>query len=277
MNPGEEDLEPRAPEPLRFYLGVHRPGWLEVSPVRLFVARQAFGAMRALPVARAPWALDSGGFTELNKHGTWTRSAREYAADVRRLRDEVGKLEWAAPQDWMCEPFVTAKTGLTVAEHQRRTVDNFLELRSIAPDLPIATVLQGWRSVGYLDCAELYARAGVDLSAEPVVGVGSVCRRQSTDWLLRVALRLDDLGLRNLHGFGLKKTGLTSLSGQAFRSADSLAWSFHERRERSGLQNDLETALDWRRETLSQVAREGRPVELDVSPEAGIPPRRRRR
>jgi hypothetical protein len=248
--------------PLRFYLGVHRPGWLAEAPCRLFVARQAFGAMARLPRARGPWALDSGGFTELNKHGRWTRTPREYCDDVRRLRDEVGQLEWAAPMDWMCEPVVTAKTGLSVEEHQRRTVDNFLELRSIAPDLPIAPVLQGWLSASYLDCAELYARAGVDLSKEPVVGVGSVCRRQSTDLLLRVTMRLDDLELRNLHGFGLKKTGLIALAGSSFRSADSLAWSFHERREKTGMQNDLPTALDWRREMLGQVARTGyRPIE----------------
>jgi len=88
--------------PLRFYLGVHRPGWLAEAPCRLFVARQAFGAMARLPRARGPWALDSGGFTELNKHGLWTRTPREYCDDVRRLRDEVGQLEWAAPMDWMC-------------------------------------------------------------------------------------------------------------------------------------------------------------------------------
>ncbi len=34
-----------------------------------------------------------------------------------RYRDEIGCLLWAAPQDWMCEPWITAKTGLTVAEH----------------------------------------------------------------------------------------------------------------------------------------------------------------
>lgn len=247
--------------PLRFYLGVHRPRWLEVSPVRLFVARQAFGKLRSLPRARSPWALDSGGFTELNKHGRWTRSAREYVEDVRRLRDEVGLLEWAAPQDWMCEEVVLRKTGLTVDEHQRRTVANFLELRALAPDLPIAPVLQGWTSASYLDCAELYERAGVDLSAEPVVGVGSVCRRQDTHLLLRVAIRLEDLGLRNLHGFGLKKTGLTSISGSVFRSADSLAWSLNERKNRTGLQNDFDTALAWREEVLNAAERSGRVLE----------------
>ncbi len=34
-----------------------------------------------------------------------------------RYRDEIGCLLWAAPHDWMCEPWITAKTGLTVAEH----------------------------------------------------------------------------------------------------------------------------------------------------------------
>jgi hypothetical protein len=248
------------PAPLRFYLGVHRPRWLAISDVRLFIARQAFGKMTKLPRARSPWALDSGGFTELNKHGRWTRTAREYVDDVRRLRDEVGQLEWAAPQDWMCEEFVIRKTGLSVEEHQRRTVDNFVELRSMAPDLPIAPVLQGWTSGSYLECAELYERAGVNLSAEAVVGVGSVCRRQSTDLLHRVAMRLDDLGLTNLHGFGLKKTGLRSWSGAVFRSADSLAWSFSERRQGTGMQNDFDTALAWREEMLTQVERV-RPVE----------------
>ena len=44
----------------------------------------------------------------------------------------------------MCEPFMLAKTGLTVAEHQARTVANYLELRSLAPELPFVPVLQGW-------------------------------------------------------------------------------------------------------------------------------------
>ncbi len=46
----------------------------------------------------------------------------------------------------MCEPIVIhggqagpirfAGTGLTVAEHQRRTVTNYAQLRDLAPDLP---------------------------------------------------------------------------------------------------------------------------------------------
>jgi hypothetical protein len=31
--------------------------------------------------------------------------------------------------DWMCEPFMLAKTGLSVREHQQRTVTNYLNPR----------------------------------------------------------------------------------------------------------------------------------------------------
>ena len=91
---------------------------------------------RRLPRAATGWALDSGGFTELRLHGGWRTSAVEYVSAVRRYRDEIGNLEWAAPQNWMCEPFMSAKTGLTVREHQVRTVSNDLHLRHLAPDLP---------------------------------------------------------------------------------------------------------------------------------------------
>src|SRR5205807_2659774 len=112
------------------------------------------------------WALDSGGFTELRLHGGWLTTAAAYVAAVRRYRDEIGRLEWAAPMDWMCEPFMLAKTGLTVAEHQERTVANYLELRSLAPDLPFVPVLQGWSRDDYRRCATPYEKAGVDLAAE---------------------------------------------------------------------------------------------------------------
>lgn len=52
--------------------------------------------------------------------------------------------------EWLCEPWMVAKTGLTVAEHQRRTVDNLVQLRGLAPDLPIVPVVQGWTVADYL-------------------------------------------------------------------------------------------------------------------------------
>lgn len=110
----------------------------------------------------------------------------------------------------MCEPFMLQHTGLTVAAHQRRTVDNFICLRSLAPDLPIIPVLQGWHASDYLRCADRYAAAGIELAAEPVVGLGSVCRRQTTAEIDVITDLLAGLGLR-LHGFGVKITGLGAL------------------------------------------------------------------
>src|SRR5262249_10265542 len=144
-------------------------------------------------------------------------------------RDEIGGLRWAAPQDFMCEPYVLAKTGLTIAEHQRRTVASFLDLRDRAPDLPFIPVLQGWTLDDYRRCIELYARVGTDLTRAPVVGLGSVCRRQATAELETITRTLAGLGIR-LHGFGVKTGGLDRY-GRFLVSADSMAWSFAARRK----------------------------------------------
>jgi len=59
-------------------------------------------------------------------------------------------------------------------------VDNLICLRDLAPDLPIIPVLQGWTVADYLRCADLYDHRGINLAAEPLVGLGSVCRRPAT-------------------------------------------------------------------------------------------------
>jgi len=48
------------------------------------------------------------------------------------------------------------RPGLTVAEHQARTVANYLELHSLAPELPFVPVLQGWSLDDCHRCVELY-------------------------------------------------------------------------------------------------------------------------
>jgi hypothetical protein len=243
-----------------FYLGTHKAAWLARTDVPLFVSRRTLAPMRSLPRARGRWALDSGGFTELALHGRWTVPAAQYAAEVRRFRDEIGGLAWAAPQDWMCEHQMLARTGLTVAEHQRRTTANLLELRAIAPEVPWIPVLQGWTLGDYLDHVEAYERAGVDLVGEPTVGVGTVCRRQSTLSVGNMLAMLAADGLR-LHGFGFKVTGLRA-SGAHLVSADSLAWSMHARRREpiaghthKNCANCIEYALGWRDDLLASMAR----------------------
>lgn len=269
-----------APDPSagpRLYLGTHHPGWLSHAGVPLCVSRRTLAPMKRLPRAAASWALDSGGFTELQMFGQWTISAVEYIGMVRRFQAEIGRLDWAAPQDWMCEiPVINGLvrrkrgnrpssintstwrawavtagpqlaqavaeadllgdaaevvfhgTGLSVEEHQRRTIENFLELRARAPDVPWAPVLQGWSLWDYWRHIEDYQRAGVNLRDEPIVGVGSVCRRQGTSEAGMIFSSLQAEGLR-LHGFGVKTLGLRSF-GHCVASVDFLSWSDYWRR-----------------------------------------------
>src|SRR5262245_57598707 len=111
-----------------FYLGTHKPQWLKRTSVPLFVSRVTLSERKAWPRALGPWALDSGGFTELERNHGWEMSPEEYVRFVRRCRDEIGNMVWAAPQDWMCEPHMLQNTGRTVAEHIRLTVENLLVL-----------------------------------------------------------------------------------------------------------------------------------------------------
>jgi hypothetical protein len=215
---------------LRFFLGTHQPGWLVTARVPMFISDRRLRSYRRAPRAAGPWALDSGGFTELTQHGTWDNGPTpvEYAARVRRYADEVGHLLWAAPQDWMCEPVITARTGLSVVEHQARTVDNFVQLRELAPQVPFIPVVQGWTVGDYVACVQRYTAAGIDLTTAELVGVGSVCRRQGTAAAEQILTVLHECGLHRLHGFGFKVAGLRR-AGHLLVSADSMAWSFAAR------------------------------------------------
>lgn len=216
---------------MRFYLGTHEPTWLNRSHVPLFVSylRLRHRCINKLPRAKAPWALDSAGFSVLNKHGHYPWTPEEYARDVRRYDTQIGLLDWVACMDWMCEEVVLKKTGLTVLDHQRCTVRSYLDLRDIAPDLPWVPVLQGYTHVQYLRCLDLYAQHGHDLTDGRLVGIGSVCRRQATDEAEAIIFGLHRRGVR-LHGFGFKTLGVERVA-HALASADSLAWSDAARKE----------------------------------------------
>lgn len=205
-----------------FYLGTHQPHWLERSTAPLFVSHRRLAGRKKLPVATTDWALDSGGFTELKLYGRWTVDEDEYCENVERFLS-IGRMQWAAPQDWMCEPDMLARTGLSVREHQERTVQNYLNLRSRAPHLPFVPTLQGYTLAEYQHCAELYQSAGVDLESLALVAIGSVCRRQQTQGGREVVQHFSRRGLR-LHAFGLKVDGVAEVA-YLLASSDSMAWS----------------------------------------------------
>ncbi len=240
---------------MRFWLGTHETSWLERLDVPLFISHRRLALRkRRLPVARTAWALDSGGFTELGKFNGWRTTVNEYVAAVERYQTEIGRLAWAAPMDWMCEPTMLASTGLTVREHQARTVANYLELCGRGPFIP---VLQGWTEADYHACVELYDDAGVDLRVEPLVGLGTVCRRHASAEAAAIIAAMANYGLA-LHGFGVKSAGVARCA-HLLASADSMAWSTrgrmawqHERRQlcggghRGSCANCADWALVWR-------------------------------
>jgi len=218
----------------KFYLGTHKPHWLWTpgftDGLPLFISRVTLSLKVNLKPALGPWALDSGGFSALSKDGKWNITAEEYVAEVRRYRAEIGNMDFAAIMDWMCEPDILEKTGLTVKQHQERTIASYWELVKLAPEIPWMPVIQGWTKEDYLECVEMYRESGLDLSKLPRVGIGSVCRRQDTNEVEDIIKRLSVAGIK-LHGFGFKKLGLKRV-GEYLASSDSMAWSFCARRDK---------------------------------------------
>lgn len=276
-------------EGVTFYLGTHHPPWLAEEPkgapqnVCLFVSHRRLRELKRLPVAPLGrgYAIDSGAFTELKDFGRFRTSPQEYIDALIRYDTQIGDLAWAAPQDWMCEPAVIrggrwgkeyfVGTGLSVEEHQRRTVANFVELERLWPrhghgDCPVMPVIQGWTLADYLRCVQMYEDAGVRLAENyPTVGVGSVCRRQGTAEIAEIFRTLAEMDLP-LHGFGVKLEGLARY-GRWLSSADSMAWSYHFRRlppvdgcigkRGRGVKNCancLHAALAWRDHVLEVIA-----------------------
>lgn len=246
---------------MEFWLGTHRPYWLQQTDVPLMLSTRTLGTRKKLHPARAPWVLDSGGYSELSMHGAWQTTPKAYVAEVQRYVRDVGQLCWAAVQDWMCEPWILRKTGMDILEHQTRSVVSYLELRLRAPDIAWCPVLQGWEVDEYLRHAEMYERAGVALRELPVVGIGSVCRRQGTRGAVDLLVQLSGAGLR-LHGFGLKTTALRALA-PFLASSDSMAWSYEAMKKgigcgepRAPCANHLHYALDWRARVLAVMGTE---------------------
>jgi len=213
---------------LIFYVGLHKPWHAAVLP-RAFMSVNVLRRRRK-PVACRDVIVDSGAFTELAQYGRYRHSVAAYAADLRRLASVV-TITAAVAQDYMCEPFMLAKTGLTLADHQRLTIERYDELLAEGLPFPILPVLQGYEPADYVRHVDAY---GDRLGPGQWVGVGSVCKRnghprQVLAVLEAIARRRPDL---RLHGFGIKKTALEHEGVRALLfSADSLAWSYSARRQ----------------------------------------------
>jgi hypothetical protein len=211
-----------------FYIGLHHP-----SAARHF--QRCCISVKQLRNRKKPLMsrilLDSGAFTELAQHGRYRTSVLQYADEIRRLHGPITLIEAAVTQDYMCEPFMLAKTGLSVEDHQRLTIERYDLLAAQRLPCPIMPVLQGFDPEDYARHISAY---GNRLTPAMWTGVGSVCKRNSRpDQLLAVlnAIHASRPDLR-LHGFGLKLTALADPRiAPLLHSADSMAWSFAARYE----------------------------------------------
>lgn len=170
--------------------------------------------------------MDSGAFTQISRFGGYPNPPEAYAAEIVRWSTN-GNLLCAVSEDYMTEPAMLERTGLTVEEHQQRTIERYDRIRAaVPPHIHILPVLQGYTPEEYVQCIALY---GQRLTPGIWVGVGSVCKRNGRPDAIEAVLRAikgERPDLR-LHGFGLKLTALgNAYVRENLESSDSMAWSF---------------------------------------------------
>ena len=243
---------------MRFFTGLHQPSDAKhfdaafVSVNRLLRRKSEF--------AVGDWIMDSGAFSHMLRDGEHM-TVEQYAAEIRRWSMN-GHLLAAVTQDYMCEPFILAKTGLTVRDHQRLTVERYDDLLHAETGVYILPVLQGYEPAEYVEHLRMY---GLRLGPGAWVGVGSICKRNGNiraieDVLLAIHHERPDL---RLHGFGLKSTALSSpLVQELLYTADSMAWSFQARMYRKG--NDWREAKKWTQRITERPVQQllFRPMEI---------------
>lgn len=234
-------------------MGLHQPHDA-VHFDRAFISVNRVRGRKKLVPSRE-WIMDSGAFRELEQFGRYRHEPSEYAAEINRLAEINPGLLAVVAQDWMCEPWMLEKTGLTVEDHQRLTIERYDALLPLIGDVYLMPVLQGYSLESYLDHIDQY---GERLKRGMYVGVGSVCKR-NTDMrqieaiLSAIKHKRPDL---RLHGFGLKTTALASgVVRECLESADSMAWSFAARMQGRN-------ANDWREAAAFVHSIETMPVQM---------------
>jgi hypothetical protein len=233
----------RKAESFQFFTGLHQPSDAgKVAAGFISVHRLC---KRKSPMRIAdhwPWIMDSGAFSTILLHHGYPEPVEVYAAEIRRWAGN-GRLLAAVAQDYMCETHMLALTGLTLADHQRLTVERYDALLGCdVGGIYILPVLQGYSPVSYVDHIHLY---GDRLKPGAWVGVGSICKRNGDpaaieDVLLAIHRERPDL---LLHGFGIKTTALeSSLVRDLLSTADSMSWSYGERMQGRNA-NDVRAAV----------------------------------
>lgn len=223
---------------MQFFVGLDHP-----YDAQFF--KRAFISVHALKRRKGDfqandWILDSGAFSTIKLHGGYPDPPENYAQQIIRW-SRCGNLLAAVSQDYMCEPVMLARTGLTVRDHQRLTIERYDRLVACNTGVYIMPVLQGYEPEEYVDHIRQY---GDRLKPGMWVGVGSVCKRNAQPCLVfevLAAVKLERPDL-DLHGFGLKKTALQHGAIRGLLcTGDSMSWSYAARREGRD-QHDIDEA-----------------------------------
>lgn len=189
------------------------------------------------------WIMDSGAFSTIKTHGGYPHPVSEYAAQIRRWKSN-GNLLAAVAQDYMCEAEQLERTGLTIAEHQRLTIERYDALLAEDTGVYIMPALQGYAAEDYVSHIRQY---GDRLKPGMWVAVGSVCKRNGNPSEVKAvlhAIHTERPDLR-LHGLGLKSTAIgNSYVSRLLYSADSMAWSYAARMQGRNA-NDYREAQRW--------------------------------
>jgi hypothetical protein len=249
--------EPPTPQPpgFTFFTGAPQPSWAWRYRCNFFISRSTLVADRknpakarviALQPAKEEVGIDAETFSIMSKYGNydsmpadqWAQHAREICAGLQRVR-------MVSIQDWMTEtpvlkltgPWPDAETAIRV--HQERTIDSYITLRSLAPDVKWMPVLQGNKPWQYVAHAERFEKRGINLNDPeiPVIGVGSMCRRGSKPEGLAVIRAIAGMGLRmdlpqakRFHILGWMVEGVEDTAAdpemwKVMGSSDSMKWS----------------------------------------------------
>ncbi len=211
---------------MKFYVGLHQVS--DAHKVdRAFISAHRLARRRSGFQANE-WIMDSGAFTTIEKHGGYPESVEAYADIIERFRG-CGNCVRVVAQDFMCEDFMLERTQMDIRTHQQLTVSRYVELRRLVGDIAMP-VLQGYAPEDYAVHARMYGQRL--LRDGTWIGVGSVCKRQGNPSAIAEvldAIHAERPDLR-LHGFGIKLTALADARVRdRLYSADSMAWSWHER------------------------------------------------
>ena len=206
----------------KFYPGVATHEQMSYVP-RFMVSYRKIRRGLTIPSDGKEWILDSGAFNEIKIHGNFTFSIEDYLVSVEKLQPSIFVI-----MDYMCEPFMLEKTGLSVRQHQKLTSLNHQQIKDLRQrmglNVPIMGVIQGWTLEDYLWHIDHLKSQNL---IEDKMGLGSFCRRQSTKVLLDLLreIKRSVPGWVKLHGFGVKINLFKK--PETFRllsSSDSAAW-----------------------------------------------------